>query len=60
MKHIEMLAEVRKDIVLQFERLRDYKTNPNALMKEEQFARSLYGTILSLDKVLKEMGVKFE
>ena len=31
---LNKLLEIRKSLVLQFESFRDYKMNPNALMKE--------------------------
>ena len=48
-----LIAELRKNVVLSFERLRDYKTNPQALMKEVDHARKMHDIILALDNILK-------
>ena len=50
---IQKLAELRKRLVLQFERCRDYKTNPNAIMKELDHAKWIHSTIVRLDEILK-------
>ena len=50
---VKKLCNVRKTLVLQYEKLRDYKTNQNALMKEIDHAKWVHNTIVEIDKVLK-------
>ena len=58
----ELLQEVvnlRQRLILEFSRIRDYKQNKNALMKEQDHAMSLHGIIVEIDKML-EGKVDFE
>jgi len=50
---IQKLAELRRTLVVRFERLRDYKSNQNALMKEVDHAKCVHETIVKIDEVLK-------
>ena len=56
---INSLVQLRTELIKEFNRLRDYKNNKNAIMKELDHARILHETITRLDNVLKE-HVKFE
>lgn len=49
---LESLVEIRKDLINHFNKLRDYKSNKNALMKESDHAAWVHRTIVLLDKVL--------
>jgi hypothetical protein len=51
---IKKLVDLRSKLITEFSRLRDYKNNPNAIMKEVDFARSLHFTIQNIDELLKE------
>ena len=56
---IEKLVTLRTDLIKSFKRLRDYKNNKNAIMKESEHARLIHNTIKRIDDVLKE-HVQFE
>ena len=53
------LVQLRTDLIKEFEKLRDYKNNKNAIMKEVEHARVIHATITRLDNILKE-HVKFD
>jgi len=53
-KEIEILVNLRQKTLEKFGRLRDYKNNTNAIMKEVDHARALHDVIVEIDKVLKE------
>jgi|TARA_R110001592_G_scaffold135377_2_gene351620 hypothetical protein len=53
------LVQLRTDLIKEFEKLRDYKNNKNAIMKEVQHAKIIHATITRLDNILKE-HVKFD
>jgi hypothetical protein len=57
-QEINALVELRNKLIVEFTRLRDYKNNANAIMKEFDHAKILHSTISSLDKILQE-HVKF-
>jgi len=51
---IKKLVDLRVKLITEFSKLRDYKNNPNAIMKEVDYARSLHNTIQNIDELLKE------
>ncbi len=51
---IQKIVALRADLIQQFERLRDYKNNPNAIMKEVDHAKTINDTIQKIDELLKE------
>ena len=53
-EEIKILIGLRQNILEKFNRLRDYKNNPNAIMKEVDHARSLHEVIVEIDKALKD------
>jgi len=53
-EEIEILVNLRQKTIEKFSRLRDYKNNTNAIMKEIEHARALHDVIVEIDKVLKE------
>lgn len=53
-EEIEILVNLRQKTLGKFNRLRDYKNNTNAIMKEIEHAKSLHEIIIEIDKVLKE------
>lgn len=52
-EEIEILVNLRQKTLEKFNRLRDYKNNPNAIMKELDYAKSLHEMIVEIDKALK-------
>tara|TARA_B100002019_G_C20750785_1_gene348406 strand:- start:170 stop:364 length:195 start_codon:yes stop_codon:yes gene_type:complete len=53
-EEIEILVNIRQKTLNTFNRLRDYKNNKNAIMKEIDHARALHDVIVEIDKVLKD------
>lgn len=53
-EEIEVLINLRQQLIEKFNRLKDYKNNTNAIMKEVEHARLIHDTVTTLDKVLKE------
>ena len=53
-EEIDVLINLRQKTLEKFNRLRDYKNNTNAIMKEVDHARALHDVIVEIDKVLKE------
>jgi len=51
---IEKLVNLRLDLISRFEKLRDYKSNKNAIMKEYDHAKVIHETIVKIDELLKE------
>tara|TARA_A100001011_G_C14070205_1_gene739941 strand:- start:565 stop:750 length:186 start_codon:yes stop_codon:yes gene_type:complete len=51
-KEIEELVSLRAILIKEFTRLRDYKNNKNAIMKEVDCARILDSTIKKIDSLL--------
>jgi len=56
---VKMLVELRNDLISAFTRLRDYKNNKNAIMKEVDHATLLSNTIKRIDALLSN-HVNFE
>ena len=52
-EQIKALIELRTNLIKEFERLRDYKNNPNAIMKEVDCARIIDRTVKQIDKMLE-------
>jgi len=52
-EEVEILVNLRQKILEKFNRLRDYKNNKNAIMKEVDHAKSLHEVIVEIDKALK-------
>jgi hypothetical protein len=52
-EELEILINLRQVVINKFNKLRDYKNNTNAIMKEIDHARSLHDVITEIDKVLK-------
>ena len=53
-QEIEALVNLRQELLEKFNRLRDYKNNKNAIMKEFDHAKTLHNVITKLDVVLSE------
>ena len=53
-EEIQLLVSLRQNILEKFNRLRDYKNNKNAIMKEIDYAKTLHEVIVELDKTLKD------
>ena len=52
-QEIKSLVALRTKLIQEFERLRDYKNNKNAIMKEIECAKILHFAITELDSMLK-------
>ena len=52
-KEIKVLIDLRQKIIENFNQLRDYKANPNAIMKEKDHAQTLHNIVVEIDKILK-------
>ncbi len=52
-EEIKALVELRTNLIKEFQRLRDYKNNQNAIMKEVDCARIIYRTVKEIDKILE-------
>ncbi len=48
------LISLRAELIKEFERLRDYKNNKNAIMKEVDHAKVINMVIYKIDDVLKD------
>ncbi len=55
---IEKIIKLRTNLIERFNSLRDYKNNPNAIMKERDHAQYVHSIVVALDDLLKE-HVKF-
>lgn len=53
-EELETLVNLRQLIIVKFNRLKDYKQNKNAIMREIEHAELLHSIIVEIDKVLKE------
>ena len=53
-EEIDTLVNLRQKTLEKFNRLRDYKNNTNAIMKELDHAKVLHEVIVEIDKVLKD------
>jgi hypothetical protein len=52
-EELEILVNLRQKTIERFNRLRDYKNNKNAIMKEIEHARLLHEVVVEIDKILK-------
>ena len=48
------IVELRTELIKRFEKFRDYKNNPNAIMKEVDCVRVITFAITALDEILAE------
>ncbi len=51
---LDKVLELRKDLVLEFEKFRAYKSDKNAIMKEWEHVQTLGRTIKKLDSFLSK------
>ena len=58
-QEVQKLIEIRTELINEFTRLNDYKSDKNALMKQVDCASILHKTIVRIDNILKG-HVKFE
>jgi len=56
---LDKLLNLRKALIDDYQKLRDYKSNKNALIKEVDHAAKIHWTIVQIDNILKE-HVSFE
>jgi len=52
-QEVQKLIKIRTELINEFSRLRDYKSDKNALMKEIDCASVLHRAINAIDDVLK-------
>lgn len=52
-QEVQKLIKIRTELINEFSRLRDYKSDKNALMKEIDCAAVLHRAINAIDDVLK-------
>jgi len=52
-KEIEEILNLRQKLILKFNRLKDYKSNKNAIMLEKEHAQVIHETVVTLDIILK-------
>lgn len=50
---LQSVVDLRQRLVFEFGKLRDYKQNKNALIKEQDYAMSLHGIVVEIDAMLK-------
>jgi len=53
-EEIKSLISIREFLIEKFSRCKDYKSNKNAIMKEEDYAKVLHKTIVGIDTLLKQ------
>lgn len=58
-EEIDSLVRLRTHLIERYNKLKDFRQNRNAIMRELDHAEILHETIVSLDSVLKE-HVKFD
>jgi hypothetical protein len=52
-QEVASLVQLRTELIKEFEKLRDYKNNKNAVMKEMDHAKLVYTMINRLDIILE-------
>jgi hypothetical protein len=52
-EELETLINLRQQLVATFSKLKDYKSNKNAIMREVDHAKIVHEVVVELDKVLK-------
>ena len=58
-EEIDSLVRLRTQLIERYNKLKDFRQNRNAIMRELDHAEVLHETIVSLDSVLRE-HVKFD
>ena len=58
-QEVNQLVNIRANLIKEYSRLRDYRSDKNALMKQVDCAAILHRTIVEIDSILKG-HVKFE
>jgi len=53
-KDLQKILNLRQELITHFSKIRDYKSNKNALMKEADHAYIIHKTITQIDEILKE------
>ena len=48
------MGKLKKSLNKKISRLKDYKSNKNAIMREQDHAKLLHETIVNIDNILKE------
>jgi hypothetical protein len=50
---LDVLINLRMSLIQQYNKIKDYKNNKNAIMREVDHAKIVHETIVEIDKVLK-------
>ena len=58
-EEVKELVALRQFLIEKFERVKDYRQNKNAIMREWDHAEILHATVVKIDMLLKEY-VNFE
>ena len=58
-EEIKELVEIRQFLIEKYQRVKDYRQNKNAIMREWDHAELVHATIVKLDNLLKNY-VNFE
>lgn len=58
-EEINQLVGLRQFLIEKYDRVKDYRQNKNAIMREMDHAELVHTTIVKIDKILKEY-VNFE
>ena len=53
-EEIEILVSLRQKTIEKYKRLKDYRSNKNAIMKEYDHAKALHEIVVEIDKALKD------
>ena len=51
---VDKIVQLRSELIEKYARIKDYKMNKNALIKEVDYAKTLHETIQKIDEILKE------
>ena len=50
---LQKIVNLRQRLVFEFGRMKDYKQNKNALIKEQDYAMSLHSIVVEIDQILE-------
>ena len=53
-EEIDALVSLRQNLIEKFDRLKDYKNNKNAIMREVDHAKLVHEVVVKIDKILKD------
>ncbi len=50
---LQKIVDLRQRLILEFSRIKDYKQNKNALVKEQDYAEHLHSIVVEIDQMLQ-------